>query len=45
MAREFAGIDTRSEILRIIKQVVAGGKPASQPGPMAASHTRRIARQ
>jgi MGT family glycosyltransferase len=45
MANEFAGIDTRSEILRIVNQVVADRKPAIRPSAMAAGHTRRIARQ
>ena len=45
MASEFAGIDTRSEILRIINHVVAGEKPKLRPASMADSHTRRVARQ
>ena len=43
MASEFAGIDTRSEILRIIHRVVAGEQPKLRAGAMAANHTRRIA--
>jgi MGT family glycosyltransferase len=43
MASEFAGIDTRSEILRIIHEVVARGVPTLQASGMAESHTRRIA--
>ena len=45
MANEFASIDTRSEILRIISQVVGGAKLNLRAGAMAASQTRRIARQ
>jgi MGT family glycosyltransferase len=45
MANEFASIDTRSEILRIIDQVAMGEKPKLRAGAMTASHTRRIARQ
>jgi UDP:flavonoid glycosyltransferase YjiC (YdhE family) len=44
MANEFASIDTRSEILRIIDQVVAGAKPKLRARGLAASHTRRVAR-
>jgi UDP:flavonoid glycosyltransferase YjiC (YdhE family) len=43
MASEFAGIDTRSEIIRIINQVVADEKSTSQAGMMAATHIRRAA--
>ena len=45
MATEFASIDTRAEILRIINQVVAGKRPKLWAGAMAASRTRRVARQ
>lgn len=44
MAKEFASIDTRSEVLRIINQVVAGQMSKLQPAAMAASHIRRVAR-
>jgi UDP:flavonoid glycosyltransferase YjiC (YdhE family) len=43
MASEFAGIDTRSEIIRIINQVVADEKSTSRAGMMAATHIRRAA--
>jgi len=45
MADEFARIDTRSEILSIISQVVADQKAALRAGTMATSQPRRIARQ
>jgi MGT family glycosyltransferase len=45
MANEFASIDTRSEILRILNQVVADKRPALRNGAMAADHPRRVARQ
>jgi MGT family glycosyltransferase len=44
MASEFAGIDTRSEIIRIINQVVAGEGPAVRAGARVATHARRVAR-
>jgi hypothetical protein len=44
MADEFARIDSRSEILSIIKQVVADQKAALRAGTMAASQPRRAAR-
>jgi MGT family glycosyltransferase len=43
MASEFAGIDTRSEIIRIINQVVADEKSTSRAGMMTATHIRRAA--
>jgi MGT family glycosyltransferase len=43
MASDFAGIDTRFEIIRIINQVVADEKPTLRAGRVAASHSRRIA--
>ena len=45
MANEFASIDTRSEILSIISQVVADQKAALRAGAMAISQPRRAARQ
>jgi hypothetical protein len=45
MAGEFARIDTRSEILSIISEVVAYHKASSRAGTMAASQHRRTARQ
>jgi UDP:flavonoid glycosyltransferase YjiC (YdhE family) len=45
MASEFAGIDTRSEIIRIINQVVTAERSTLQAGRVAASHGRRIANQ
>lgn len=44
MADEFAGIDTRSEILRIISRLVADQKGSRQVGTMASVRGRRIAR-
>jgi UDP:flavonoid glycosyltransferase YjiC (YdhE family) len=44
MADEFARIDTRSEILLIIKQVVADQKATLQAGTMATSGARRAVR-
>ncbi len=44
MASEFAGIDTRSEIIRIINQVVAGEGPAVRAGARVTTHARRVAR-
>ena len=45
MASEFARIDTRSEILSIISEVVANHKAGLQAGTMATSQPRRAARQ
>jgi UDP:flavonoid glycosyltransferase YjiC (YdhE family) len=45
MAGEFARIDTRSEILSIIGEVVAHHKAALRTGTMATSQPRRIAGQ
>jgi MGT family glycosyltransferase len=45
MANEFASIDTRTEILRIIDQIVAREKPVLRAGATAASYSRRSARQ
>jgi UDP:flavonoid glycosyltransferase YjiC (YdhE family) len=45
MADEFARIDTRSEILSIIGQVVADQKVTLRVGTMATSQPRRAARQ
>jgi MGT family glycosyltransferase len=45
MADEFAGIDTRSEILSIIGQVVADQKATLPAGTIATSQHRRAARQ
>ena len=45
MADEFAGIDTRSEILSIIGQVVADQKTTLPAGTIATSQHRRAARQ
>jgi MGT family glycosyltransferase len=45
MANEFARIDTRSEIIRIINQVVAAERSTLRAGRVAASHSRRIANQ
>jgi UDP:flavonoid glycosyltransferase YjiC (YdhE family) len=45
MANEFASIDTRSEILRIIDQVVADQKLKLRAATIADGHTRRIARR
>ena len=45
MADEFARIDTRSEILSIISQVVAHHKAGFQAGTLATSQPRRAARQ
>jgi UDP:flavonoid glycosyltransferase YjiC (YdhE family) len=44
MADEFAGIDTRSKVLSIIRQVVADHKTALGAETMAASQRRRAAR-
>jgi UDP:flavonoid glycosyltransferase YjiC (YdhE family) len=44
MAGEFAGIDTRSEILRIISRLVADQKASRPAGTMAAGRGRRVAR-
>ena len=43
VAGEFAGIDTRSKILAIIKQVVADHEAALRTGTMATSRLRRVA--
>jgi MGT family glycosyltransferase len=45
MASEFAGIDTRSDILRIIHDAVAREVPALRAGAMAGGHSRRAARR
>ena len=45
MANEFARIDTRSEILSIISEVVAHHKAGLQAGTMATNQPRRAARQ
>ena len=45
MASEFAGIDTRSEIVQIINQVVADRKPTLGARTLANTHTRRAARR
>jgi MGT family glycosyltransferase len=45
MAHEFAGIDTRSEILSIVRQVVADQKAKLRAGTMATSQPRRAARR
>jgi UDP:flavonoid glycosyltransferase YjiC (YdhE family) len=45
MADEFARIDTRSEILSIISQVVADQKATLRAGTMPTSQPRRVARQ
>ncbi|MGY4254889.1 UDP:flavonoid glycosyltransferase YjiC (YdhE family) [Bradyrhizobium sp. USDA 4516] len=45
LAREFARIDTRSEILRIINQVVAGKERKPRARAVADSRTRQIASQ
>jgi UDP:flavonoid glycosyltransferase YjiC (YdhE family) len=45
MAHEFARIDTRSEILSILSQVVADHRAASRPRTMAAGQRQRAARQ
>lgn len=44
MADEFAGIDTRSEILRIISRLVQDQKASWPAGMMAAGRSRRVAR-
>lgn len=44
MADEFAGIDTRSEILRIISRLVADQKASRPVGTIAAVRGRRVAR-
>ena len=43
IAEEFAGIDTRSKILSVIRQVVAGHKTASLAETMAVGQRRRAA--
>jgi len=43
MAHEFADIDTRSEIVRIINQAVAPERVKSRAGSVATTHSRRIA--
>jgi UDP:flavonoid glycosyltransferase YjiC (YdhE family) len=43
MASEFAGIDTRSEIVRIINQVVTPERSTARAGGAAITHSRRIA--
>jgi UDP:flavonoid glycosyltransferase YjiC (YdhE family) len=45
MADEFARIDTQSEILSIISEVVAHHKAGLRAGTMAISQPRRAARQ
>jgi UDP:flavonoid glycosyltransferase YjiC (YdhE family) len=45
MADEFARIDTRSEILSIISEVVAHHKAGLQAGTMATNQPRRAVRQ
>jgi UDP:flavonoid glycosyltransferase YjiC (YdhE family) len=45
MAGEFARIDTQSEILSIIGEVVADQKATLQAGTMATTQARRVARQ
>jgi MGT family glycosyltransferase len=45
MANEFASMDTRSKILRIIDEVVVVGKPKLRPGVIEASRARRVAGQ
>jgi UDP:flavonoid glycosyltransferase YjiC (YdhE family) len=45
MATEFARIDTRSEVLSIISEVVAHHKADQRAGTMAASQPRRAAQQ
>jgi hypothetical protein len=45
MASEFARIDTRSEILSIISEVVAHHKAGQRAETMATSQPRRTAQQ
>ena len=45
MANEFARIDTRSEIISIISEVVADQKATLRAGTMATSQPRRTAQQ
>jgi hypothetical protein len=45
MANEFARIDTRSEILSIISEVVAHHKAGQRAETMATSQPRRTAQQ
>jgi len=45
MAGEFAGIDTRSKILSILNELVAGQSTTMEAEPKAASQRRRAARQ